>query len=545
MNAPACRRNFLHALALALTLALAAPLAAADRSAQDAAAGRLFANVDPVPHLRIEISEDDLDTLRGSRSAKNGRNGQVRPEVMATVREGTNVFTQVALHLKGAAGSFQPVDSKPALTLHFDETVKGQRFHGLEKISLNNSSQDPTYLCEHLGRTAFTAAGLPAPRATHATVSLNGRRLGLYVLLEGWNKQFLRRHVRDPEGAFFEPPFRVDLPGPMELKSGAAADGARALAALNAALDKATPAARWTALGQALDRDRFMTGLALEVLINHWDGYARNQNNFRLFHDRPSDRILFLPHGMDQLFGLRRPETEMPLLPEFRGRAAQVVMQTRAGQEQYFERAGWLLTNVFRVEPMTAEVRRLEGRIREALADQPSARAQFDAQLPLLLRRITDRHARMLDELSTADGAKLFLQTNTTRLGGWNFRRSSRNYDLPAATPRVLPLRGGDTAARGRWETTLLLEPGQYRFAARAEITELPDNMAGNTAVLVLRGTAGRDARQVFTADGRANLTHTFTLGTARVVTLSCEFQSPAGLASFDRTSLQLSRVDE
>lgn len=399
-------------------------------------------------------------------------------------------------------------------------------------------------MCEHLGRTAFTAAGLPVPRVTHATVSLNGRRLGLYVLVEGWNKQFLRRHFRDPEGALFEPPFRVDLPGPMDLKSGDAADGARALAALNAALDEESPSARWTALGHTLDRDRFMTGLAVEVLLNHWDGYARNQNNFRLFHDRSSKRILFLPHGLDQLFGLRRPETEMPLLPEFRGRAAQVVMETRAGQRQFFERAGWLLTNVFRVEPLTAEVRRLEGRIRPALADTPTARAQFDAQVPLLLRRITNRHARLLEELSTADGAQLFLRTNTARLGGWNFRRGNRSPDVPTATRETLSIPGGATA-RGGWETTLLLEPGRYRFAARAEITGLPTRMAGHTAVLALRGTAGRDARQVFVADGQTSLTHTFTLGAAGVVTLSCEFYSRAGLASYDRSSLQLSRTDE
>lgn len=536
-------RIFSQGIVLALALGGASWLSAANRAAQEQAAARLFSNIDPVPQLRIEISEDDLDTLRGSRKGK-GSEGRERPEVAVTVREGTNVFRRVALHLKGSAGSFQSVDQKPALTLHFDENVPGQRFHGLEKISLNNSAQDPTYLCEHLGRMAFTQAGLPTPRVTHARVSLNGRLLGLYVLVEGWNKQFLRRHFPDPEGAFFEPPFRVDLPGRMELKSGHTADGARALAALESALDENTPSARWAALGRTMDRDRFMTGLALEVLLNHWDGYARNQNNFRLFHDRPADRILFLPHGMDQLFGLRRPETEMPLLPEFRGRIAQIVMETRAGQRRFFERAGWLLTNVFRVEPMTDEVRRLEGRIRLALADTPSARAQFDAQVPLLLQRIEDRHARLLDELPTADGAQLFLRTNTARLGGWNFRRSNRNYEIPAATPRVLPIRGISSRS-GQWETTLLLEPGQYRFAARAEITGLPPNMAGYNAVLMVRGTAGRDARQLFAANGRANLTHSFTLDAARVVTLSCEFQSPAGLASFDRSSLQLSRVGD
>jgi spore coat protein H len=532
-------RSSLGSVSVAVGLAFSATLPAAVRDAQEQAADRLFSNIDPVPHLSIEVSGEDLDLLRTSRSAKNS---QVRPEVTATVKEGSNVFTQVALHLKGAGGSFQSVDEKPALTLHFNETVKSQRFHGLEKISLNNSAQDPTYLCEYLGRSVFASAGLPAPRVTHATVALNGRRLGLYVLVEGWNKQFLRRHFQDADGALFEPPFRTDVTGRVELKSGQADEGLRALAVVEAALSDRTPSARWAALGQAIDRDRFVTGLALEMLLNHWDGYARNQNNYRLFHDRFSNRIVFLPHGMDQLFALRRPDTELPLLPEFRGHIARVVMETRAGREQFFERANWVLTNAYRVEPLTTEVRRLEGRIRRALAETPGAQAQFNSQLPLLIRRITERHARMLDELSAADGARLFLHTNSARLNGWRFRRGNRGADAPAAAPGELRILAGDSSGRARWETTVLLEPGHYQFAARAEVTGLP---TGRAAELVLRSTDGRDVRQVFGTDRKASAIHIFRLAEARAVTLSCELYSPAGVVSIDRSSLQLTRLSQ
>src|SRR5207249_5753789 len=61
-----------------------------------------------------------------------------KKNVLATVREGDRVYTNVAVHLKGHLGSFRPVDSKPAFTLNFDKNAKGQRFHGLQKIHLNN-----------------------------------------------------------------------------------------------------------------------------------------------------------------------------------------------------------------------------------------------------------------------------------------------------------------------------------------------------------------------------------------------------------------------
>src|SRR5690349_19788636 len=163
-------------------LAAHGAVGARDAGAADPTA-LLFQARGAVPHLVIEVAAPDLQRLSESSSV---RDGAYRPEVLATVRDGTNVLTRVGVHLKGARGSFRPVDSKPALTLHFNARVKGQRFRGLEKLSLNNSVQDSTYLCEYLGRRMFAAAGVPVPRAAHATVALNGRPLGLYVLVEGW-----------------------------------------------------------------------------------------------------------------------------------------------------------------------------------------------------------------------------------------------------------------------------------------------------------------------------------------------------------------------
>src|SRR4029453_1657486 len=105
-----------------------------------------------------------------------------RETVRATVREGGRVYTNVALHLKGAAGSFRPVDQNPAMTLNFDKSVAAQQFHGLDKVSLNNSIQDPTLISEQFCREIFLRAGVPVPRTTHAVVELNGPDVALYVL---------------------------------------------------------------------------------------------------------------------------------------------------------------------------------------------------------------------------------------------------------------------------------------------------------------------------------------------------------------------------
>jgi len=106
-----------------------------------------------VLRIQIEIPPEGADKLRRYHWQGWSRGQtQKRENVKAIVREGGKVYRDVAVHLKGAAGSFRPFDDRPALTLNFDKFVKDQTFHGLEKFSLNNSVQDPSYLNEKICR---------------------------------------------------------------------------------------------------------------------------------------------------------------------------------------------------------------------------------------------------------------------------------------------------------------------------------------------------------------------------------------------------------
>src|SRR5687767_10154125 len=126
-----------------------------------------------VSRIKIEIPPDSLAVLREYNQVWRKARPE-RTDVRVTVREGRNLYTNVAVHLKGSY-SFQPIDAKPSLTLNFDKFAPGQRFHGLTKIHLNNSAQDPSYLCEAFARELFNDLGIPSPRAGHALVNLNGR----------------------------------------------------------------------------------------------------------------------------------------------------------------------------------------------------------------------------------------------------------------------------------------------------------------------------------------------------------------------------------
>src|SRR4030095_4541018 len=134
---------------------------------------------------------------------------------------------------------------------------------------LNNSVQDPSYLCEKIGRELFNAAGIPAPRATHATVEVNGRRLGLYVLVEGWTRQFLKRHFDDVSGNLYERSVGNDLLDLYDVKSGDAPDD-RFMLDLLAASTQEEGDRRLEEMERVLDLDRFITFMAMEVMLGHW-----------------------------------------------------------------------------------------------------------------------------------------------------------------------------------------------------------------------------------------------------------------------------------
>ncbi len=297
-----------------------------------------------VRHIRFVVASEELKSLRS----------HPRQYVHADLSEGTNLLRNVAVRLKGSR-SFQRVDGKPSFTVDCDRFRAGQRFHGLTRFYLNNSVEDPSYLNEELGSDLFRAAGLPAPRVSHAIVELNGRRLGLYVLKEGFANEFLARHFQRADGNLYEPQAGVapDVTGPMTRNSGAGPDDDLDLRRLAAAAAQENLALRWKALEEILDLDRFFTFMAMETLSGHRDGYCLARNNYRLYHDPSSNRFIFLPDGMDQLFG----RADFPVEPHMAGIVAKAVLEMPPGRQAYRDRLPLMFTNCFRIEALTDRVR--------------------------------------------------------------------------------------------------------------------------------------------------------------------------------------------
>jgi len=349
-----------------------------------------------VPRIHLEIPPSGIKELRRMRNW----NDADRPTVKATVREGGRVYTNVAVHLKGATGSFTTIDQNPCLTLNFTKFAPGQLFHGLHKLSLNNSKEDRSFLCEKISRELFEAAGVPVPRAGYAVVALNDKYLGMHVLTEGWSRRFLDRYFSDTQGNLYDGGYMQDIDAPMTVVCGKNPGDHSGLRALILAAVDADPSRRWARLNRVLDMDRFVSFVAMSVLQCNWDGYAMGRNNWRLFQDLSTHKMVFMPHGLDQTFGPRVTTPAGSIKAPMQGRVARAVLETAEGQRAYLERLSQLYSEVFHVDAVLKRVDELAAIIRPAIAQgRPRAAERHDQAVRRLKERIIFRDQSLKQQL--------------------------------------------------------------------------------------------------------------------------------------------------
>ncbi len=261
--------------------------------------------------------------------------------VRGTFRSGDMELQNVGIRLKGGWGSFRDLTdtSKSGFTIKFNHFENGQRFQGVRRIVLNNAVQDPSYLRESLGYSIFRDAGIPAPRTTYASVTLNGRRLGLYVQIEAVTKDFLKRWFKKTGGNLYEGPGDVTEWRELDLDSNQDRADRTDLRSLARAIAEADDANPWPALDQHVVPLQFARFLAVEQFVNHWDGYTQ-VNNYRIYRNPKTDRFEFLPHGADQLF----EDPYSRLTHQQGGILGRALLQTEFGREQFERVARDLIT---------------------------------------------------------------------------------------------------------------------------------------------------------------------------------------------------------
>lgn len=481
-------------------------------------------------------------TLNGEEGAKLAQDP--RTYVHASLQEGSKTLLgDVGLKLKGSVGSFRELDDKPGFTVKVDKFQKEQQFHGLRKFHLNNSVQDPTFLAEFLGYEVFRAAGIPAPLVSHARVFLNGRDLGLYVVKEAYDKRFLARHFPDAAGNLYDGGFCTDIDTDLEQDAGPE-DGAHAdLHKLLEACREPSPAARKERLSAVLDVEGFLTFMALERMLCHWDGYSMNRNNYRLYVPRDG-RAVFLPHGMDQLLG----DPRVAVFDDPAAIVATAVLENAEWAAAYRKRVGELLPLLAASDRLGRCMDAALARLKPVLAGAesvPSGVSTLKSRLEQRVKNLRAQVAQPSPKAVALDKGEAFRINNwrpVSQAGG------AKLAQLTLGNERVLRVEaggGGDSA--GSWRSRVQLLPGTYRFEASARTEGLAPNStaAAGNALLVVSAVGDGPGLDGTQKRGWKPLSLEFEVKDLQAnVEFAVELRASKGSAAFKLSSLRVVRLD-
>jgi spore coat protein H len=255
-----------------------------------------------------------------------------REYVFGKIRLGTNEAVEARVRLKGN-WSFQPIDNKPGFSLSFSSREAQAQFGGRTRLLLNNSLQDESFMRTKLASELFLKAGLPTARINFAAVTLNGRNLGLYLLVEATEERFLQQHFGSAQGNLYEGADQ-DIDAPLEIDSSPRGSDRSDLRLLLAACAGTDLQKRWKALNAKFrgGARTLASFIAMEVLVGHMDGYSMDRNNYRLYADE-SGKFAFIAHGMDLTFYYPVLRQDRP----WRGVVASALYETPEGRKVYVE----------------------------------------------------------------------------------------------------------------------------------------------------------------------------------------------------------------
>lgn len=501
------------------------------------ASGTLFLKPQ-VLRLKIEIPPHEVELIKAEH----------RPYVRGTLLENdTTLYPSVGFKLKGAAGSFREFEDRPCLTLNMDKFKKKQSFYGLDKFHLNNSVQDESYLNELLCSELFQTAGCPTPRVAYARVYLNGRDLGLYVFKEAFDSKFLKRHFEKAKGNLYDSGFLQDIDAPLEKDEGEGPDDLRDLRALLEARQEPDPKIREIRLAERLDMDAFLTFMALERMMCHWDGYCLNKNNYRLYFDPGrSGKAIFMPHGMDQMF--QEPEMDIHSHPD--SLVASAVMQSNELRKRYREKIQELLP-LFSLEKLLTRIDEITPILKIALAEiSEEAVTLHHERVQELRERIQARIENLRNQVGKPEPEpESFDENGVLTLSNWYpvsevEDAKQEEMTLPRKKRGYLIQVGPSKECVASWRRRILLKTGTYRFLAQVQgfgvlpLEETEGSAAG------IRISRSERQNQIKGTTVPTTLTFEFTIREDRKeVELVAELRAKRGKVIFFQDSLQLIRL--
>jgi spore coat protein CotH len=209
---------------------------------------------------------------------------------------------------------------KLSMKLSFNEYDPEGRFFGLKKLQFHAMNHDPSLMRERLGYWLFRQMGVPAPRAVHARLVINGEYVGLFALIEQIDGRFTRSRFDDGEGNLYKEVWPSTGPYQAPLSEAALMAGLKTNEDEMPTFDKAIafaqgvssedPQIRVNAMNEWLNVRTLMRTFAVDRTIRADDGAFHyycsgagcSNHNFYFYEEELGDRLWMIPWDLDNAF---------------------------------------------------------------------------------------------------------------------------------------------------------------------------------------------------------------------------------------------------
>ena len=299
-----------RALSLILILLSTAALTRSQPSFPDN--GQLYVDT-VVPAVYISIHPDTLawiyanpESDREFRAVFVFDNGAVR-----------DTLEQVGFRLRGNTSR---TSKKKSFKVSFNTFTPGRKYFGVEKMNLNGEHNDPSVMRSKIMWDILRKWNIPAPRANHVRVHINGNYFGLYINVEHIDEEFALSRFGNKDGNLYKCLYPADLayrgPDPdsyklwngtrwtYELKTNLEANDFSDLGELIGILHNTEDQNLVCELDGVFNVQDYLKIMAAQIFCGDWDGYLYNKNNFYLYHNTQSGRFEYIPYDVDNTFGI-------------------------------------------------------------------------------------------------------------------------------------------------------------------------------------------------------------------------------------------------
>ena len=384
---------------LALSV-LVCPALATSQAAKPARNDDFF-GLEKIWDVHLTISEQEWTGMFPEGGATFGF-AQQRPKfpyAKARLAIGTHKAIEVGIRFKGHSSfSSSRGTLKRPFKVDFDRFVKGQKFLGLKKISLNNNATDVTQIKEAVGYRAYREAGIPAPRTAFARVyiTLVGKTkrayLGLYTIIEQVDRGLLRRQLKGkgtilkPEtqilGYFGEewnerydrsyiPKTTVKPEHAAKVVELARLANDRRVAQRSGGGDDAEALEAFAkGVERVMEVDSFLRYVAVTAILRNWDNPLNVAHNVYLVVPDASGKVLWLPWDLNLSMSGGMGFGSRHVLAPARTAFGRSMMRVARFEKAYREHLNELIRGCCSAKSLSKSIRLAGATAKEAIADE-------------------------------------------------------------------------------------------------------------------------------------------------------------------------------